>query len=113
MAIVIGERLQPGDRLLHEGPIENSGALEFYSGIRPIIVEGTRSVLGFGATFPDARETFWDAARLRREWTGPGRLYLLTTHRPDRSLIAGLPADRLRLVAATGGRALYVNEPGL
>jgi hypothetical protein len=111
MALTIKQRVGPGDRLLHEGPIENSGALEFYSGVRPIIVEGTRSVLGFGATFPDARESFWDAARLAREWTGPGRLFLVTTHAQDSSLVAALPADRVRLLAEMHGRRLYVNQP--
>jgi 4-amino-4-deoxy-L-arabinose transferase-like glycosyltransferase len=112
MALEIAQRVQPGERLLHEGPIENSGALEFYSGLRPIIVEGRRSVLAFGATFPEAREIFWDAERLRREW-GDGRLYLVTTRRPEQSLVATLPRDRVRLLASTGGRRLYLNEaPG-
>jgi hypothetical protein len=110
MASEVRQRVRAGDRLLHEGPIENSGALEFYSGVRPIVVEGERSVLGFGATFPDARGLFWDATRLRREWTGNGRLYLLTTHAPERSLVATLPPGRVRLVTETGGRRLYVNE---
>lgn len=111
MALAVKARMAPGDRLLHEGPLENSGALEFYSGVRPTIVEGTRSVLGFGSTFPDTREIFWDAARLRREWQGPGRLFLVTTHSPATSVVASLPPGRVRLVLATGGRRLYVNEP--
>jgi hypothetical protein len=103
--------IRPGDRLLHEGPIENSGALELYSGLRPIIVDGRRSVLGFGATFPDAAELFWDEARLQREWPAPGRLYLVTPRPQERSLVSRLPNDRVRLIVATGGRRLYVNTP--
>ncbi|MBI3636548.1 MAG: glycosyltransferase family 39 protein, partial [Candidatus Rokubacteria bacterium] len=34
------------DVVAHEGPLENSGALEWYGGRRPVIVDGTRSVLG-------------------------------------------------------------------
>ncbi|PYM80219.1 MAG: hypothetical protein DME09_19830 [Candidatus Rokuibacteriota bacterium] len=111
LALTIPQRLEPGDRLLHEGPIENSGALEFYSGVRPVIVDGTRSVLGFGATFPDARETFWDTARLRREWTGRRRLFLVSTRRGDEGVVAALPPGRVRLILETGGRRLYANEP--
>ncbi len=110
MAVAIRQRLLPGDRLVHEGPIENSGALEFYAGVRPIIVDGRRSVLGFGATFPDARDTFWDAARLRREWTGQGRLFLVAP-RATSSVVASLPPGRVHLILETGGRSLYVNEP--
>src|SRR5439155_338565 len=58
----------PEDVVAHEGPIENSGALEWYAGRRPVIVDGRRSVLGFGAERPEARDLFWDAARLRGAW---------------------------------------------
>src|SRR5207245_1547531 len=37
------------DLIVHEGPLENSGALEWYSGRRAVIVEGQKSVLDFGA----------------------------------------------------------------
>lgn len=111
IALTIKERMQPGDQLVHEGPIENSGALEFYSGVRPIIVNGTRSVLGFGSTFPDARDTFWDTARLQREWVGRRRLFLVTTHEDDRSVTAALPTGHAHLVLQAGGRRLYSNRP--
>ena len=111
LALTLKERMQPGDQLVHEGPIENSGALEFYSGVRPVIVNGTRSVLGFGSTFPDARDTFWDTARLQREWIGRRRLFLVTTHQVGRGVTVALPAGRTHLVLQTGGRRLYSNQP--
>jgi len=109
MAAEVRRRLAPGDLLVHEGPIENSGALEFYSGRRPILLDATRSVLGFGATFPEARDMFWEAERLRREWAGPRRLVLLTPRAPEKSLVAFLPPERVRLLRAEGGRWLYDN----
>jgi 4-amino-4-deoxy-L-arabinose transferase-like glycosyltransferase len=113
MAAEIRRSLAPGDLLVHEGPIENSGALEFYAGRRPILLDATRSVLGFGATFPEARATFWEPERLRREWTGPSRLVLLTPRAPEKSLVAFLPPERVRLLRAEGGRWLYDNAlPG-
>ena len=98
----------PGDVVAHEGPLENAGALEWYSGRRPVIVEGRRSVLGFGATRGEWRDTFWDDARLDRAWRGPGRIWLVTGRPPERSVVARL-ADA-RLVAVGGGRRLYVNR---
>ena len=109
MALEVRGLMRPGDRLLHEGPIENSGALELYSGRRPIIVDGRRSVLGFGATFDEARETFWDEARLRREWGGPVRHYLVSTRDPEHSVLGRLSAANVRLVSASGGRRLYTD----
>src|SRR3989304_3273203 len=38
-------RARDGAVLVHEGPIESSGALEFYSGRRPMLLDARRSVL--------------------------------------------------------------------
>src|SRR6185503_12809282 len=55
----------PDDVVAHEGPIENSGAFEWYAGRRPVFIDARRSVLGCGAERPEARDLFWDEARLR------------------------------------------------
>ena len=75
----------PDDVVVHEGPIENAGALEWYSGRRPVIVDGRRSVLGFGATRPEAAATFWDAARLELAWRGSRRVWVVTGRPPERA----------------------------
>lgn len=108
LAATLARDAGPGDVVAHEGPIENSGALEWYSGRRPVIVDGRRSVLGFGASLAGARDTFWAAPDLARAWAEPSRVWLLTTRRPERSVVAALPGARL--VAAGGGRRLYVNR---
>ena len=89
-------RAAPADIVVHEGPIENSGALEWYSGRRPVIVDGRRSVLGFGATRPEGAATFWDAERLELAWRGSRRVWVVTTRPPERSLVAQLPGARAR-----------------
>ncbi|PWU24735.1 MAG: hypothetical protein C5B48_04875 [Candidatus Rokuibacteriota bacterium] len=107
LALEIRRELGPDDLLVHEGPIENAGALEFYSGRRPILLEATRSVLGFGATFADTREVFWDAERFHREWCTGRRILLVTARAPEQSIAARLPAQSLRLRAIQNGRWLY------
>jgi hypothetical protein len=102
-------RLAPSGALLaHEGPIENSGALEFYSGHRPVLVDARRSVLGFGATFRDAADSFWTAERLRAAWLSGRPVLLVTPRDPSRSLVADLPPDRVGLLRAENGRWLYL-----
>src|SRR5439155_1159594 len=68
IGLELARRVRPDDLLVHEGPLENSGALEWYTGHRPVIVDGRQSVLAFGALRPEARDVFWDAARLERAW---------------------------------------------
>lgn len=110
LALEIRRRAASTDVIVHEGPIENSGALEWYSGRRAVIVAGRRSVLAFGAQFPDAHRLFWDAARLEREWHGAQRIWIITTRAPGVSIVQRLPNPRLILSA--GGRWLYVNREG-
>ena len=96
------------DLIVHEGPLENSGALEWYSGRRAVIVEGQKSVLAFGARRPEARDVFWDAARLAKAWEA-GRVWVVSVRPPAASVVARHPGARL--VFASGGRWLWVNEP--
>lgn len=112
MAREIRARIGPDEILVHEGPIENSGALEFYSGRRPILLEARRSVLGFGGTYPEAAEWFWDGARLRREWLADRRILLLSPREPGASVIVSLPPDRVEVLARGNGRTLYRSAAG-
>lgn len=107
IALALARRAGPDDLVVHEGPIENSGALEWYSGRRPVLVDARRSVLGFGATLADAPDVFWDEARLLAAWQ-ERRVWLVTGRLPEASVAAWLPGARL--VAIAGGRRLYRNR---
>jgi Dolichyl-phosphate-mannose-protein mannosyltransferase len=98
----------PEDVVAHEGPIENSGALEWYAGRRPVIIDGRRSVLGFGSERPEARDLFWDATRLRDAWASGRRVWVVSVRSPARSVVADLPGARL--LGVSGGRSLWMNE---
>ncbi|MGH7415928.1 MAG: ArnT family glycosyltransferase, partial [Candidatus Rokuibacteriota bacterium] len=111
MAGEIRARLGPGDVLVLEGPIENAGAVEFYSGHRPALLDAARSVLGIGSTFADAEATFWSAPRFVEAWGSARPPYLLTTREPDRSIVASLPTRSARLLFAHNGRWLYGRAP--
>jgi 4-amino-4-deoxy-L-arabinose transferase-like glycosyltransferase len=111
MAAEIRARLGPGDLLVLEGPIENAGAVEFYSGRRPVLLDAARSVLGIGATFADAAETFWSAPRFAEAWASARPPYLLTTREPRQSIVASLPPRSVRLLFAHNGRWLYGRAP--
>jgi len=106
LARAVAARAGADELVAHEGPLENSGAFEWYAGRRPVLVDARRSVLGFAAARDGAR-VFWDEDRLRAAWTA-GRVWLVTTRPPARSLAARLPGARL--VAAEGGRWLWVSR---
>ena len=99
----------PETVLVHEGPIENSGALELYSGRRPVLVDARRSVLGIGSTFPDSADVFWTGETLREAWLSGPPLLLVTPRDPRHSVVASLPPDRVKLLRAENGRWLYAS----
>ena len=70
--------------------------------------KGARFGAPVGLRTPEGRDAFWDGRRLSEEWRGPGRVWLITGRPPQLSVVAGL-ADA-ELVAAGGGRRLYVNR---
>jgi len=111
MAAEIRARLAPGDLLVLEGPIENAGAVEFYSGHRPVLLDAARSVLGIGSTFADAAGTFWSAPRFAEAWASARPPYLLTTREPGRSIVGSLSRESARLLFAHNGRWLYGRAP--
>ena len=87
MTEVLLRQAGPNDLLIHEGALENSAGLVF-SLRQPVkIVEGLQSNLAFGATFPEARDAFWDRGQLRAAWQGRERTFLVSVVKPDRSVV--------------------------
>lgn len=103
-------RLGPDDVVVHEGALENTGSLVIALR-RPVrIVNGGRSNLAFGATFPEGRETVWDVARLRATWRDATRVFLVSVVGPDASVARELDGAPVCLLRAAGGRRLYSNR---
>ena len=102
-------RLQAGDVVMHEGPIESSASLLLVVTAPVHVVNGLQPNLAFGAGFPEARDVFWDSPRLERVWTLPGRAFLISTVDPARSVVRALPPASVHLIAEAGGRRLYSN----
>jgi 4-amino-4-deoxy-L-arabinose transferase-like glycosyltransferase len=103
-------RLRPGDLVVHEGAIENSASMLLALGRPVYLVDAMLSNLAFGATFPEARAIVWDHARLREAWNGPQRVFLVSVAPRERSVVRGLPPDRVHRLEAADGRWLYSNR---
>jgi hypothetical protein len=109
VAEALAARVRPGDLVAHEGPLENSGSLLLLLGEPVKVVNGLHSNLAFGATFPEARDVFWDSPRLQRAWSERGRRFLVTSVPPHRSVVRALPPSSTHVLVHGGGRWLYSN----
>jgi hypothetical protein len=111
IAEALAMRVAPGDLVMHEGSLENSGSLLLQLAVPIPVVDGLQSNLAYGATFPEARHIFWDGPRAREAWAKPGRHFLISVVAADRSVVRAFPPERVHLLIERGGRRLYSNRP--
>jgi hypothetical protein len=108
---LFAQRLGPEDLLLHEGPLENSAGLTFYTGRQVYVVDGRRGDLHFGSRFPEAHGLFWDGEELSRRWREPRRLFLVTDRPVEQSALRLIPSQERYLIGHEGRRWLFANRP--
>jgi 4-amino-4-deoxy-L-arabinose transferase-like glycosyltransferase len=109
LAALILQRLGPDDLVLHEGPLENSAGLTFYTGRQIHVVNGRRGDLEFGSHFPEAEGLFWEEAEVLRLWPGARRIFLVTDRPPEHSVLRLMPPQVRHLIGHEGRRWLYTN----
>jgi hypothetical protein len=99
----------PGDLVVHEGALENTASILLTLREPVRVVNGRPSNLRFGATSPEARDLFWDEARLLAAWAEPGRRFLVSSVDPRHSVVRLLPPERVHVLVDANGRRLYAN----
>lgn len=102
-------RVSPEDRVVHEGSLDYSAGLPFYTGRQVLVLGGARGALHFGARYPEARHLFLEDAELFRLWRGKGRVFLVTGLLGRESVVEKLPRHRVFLIGKYGARRLYTN----
>jgi hypothetical protein len=110
VAEALQARAAANDVIAHEGSLEYSAALPFYTGRRIVVVNGTRGDLEMASRRPEATGLFLDTGALARAWSGPSRMFLVSPRPQERSVIAALPAGSVHVVGRFGSRWLYSNR---
>jgi hypothetical protein len=104
-------RLEPDALLVHEGPLENSAGLTFYTGRQVHVVDGRRGDLHFGSRFPEATGLFLAGEELARLWQAQRRVFLVTDRPEDHSVLRLITPHTRHLIGHEGRRWLYTNRP--
>lgn len=110
VSAAIVARLHPDSVIVHEGSLEYSAALPFYTGRRIVVVNGARGDLDFASHLPEARGYFVDTEGLAALWGDRRRVLLVTRYPPLRSVVRTLPS--VVELGKFGSRWLYSNERG-
>jgi len=102
----------PSDLIFHEGSLEYSGGLPFYSGMRFNVLKGKRGSLDYGSRFPNERGLFFEEDDFWRVWQGERKVFLVTGNYVADSVVARWPNPGNFLAGEYGSRSLYTNKPG-
>jgi 4-amino-4-deoxy-L-arabinose transferase-like glycosyltransferase len=107
VSAAIVARTRADDLVAHEGSLEYSAALPFYTGRRFIVVDGARGDLDIASRLPEAAGYFVDRDGMAALWAGPRRVLLVTQRPRPRSVVATLPSTVM--IGQFGSRWLYSN----
>jgi 4-amino-4-deoxy-L-arabinose transferase-like glycosyltransferase len=110
VAAALQARAEAHDVIAHEGSLEYSAALPFYTGRQIVVVNGTRGDLEMASRGPEAASLFLDTGALVRAWAGTTRIFLVSPRPQERSVVAALPAGSVHVVGQFGSRWLYSNR---
>jgi 4-amino-4-deoxy-L-arabinose transferase-like glycosyltransferase len=101
--------LQPTDQIILDGELTSGSSLIFYTHHQLHLVNGNVNGLWYGAFWPDAPRIFETEDSLRRLWSGPDRVFLLTYHPKVRTVdLASFGA--VHTLASAGGKTILTNR---
>jgi len=104
-------RAAPGN-LIVEGHYYPFSSVFFYLNRDGLLLNGRRLNLEYGAAAPGAPPVFVNDTEFAGIWEGPRRWYVVAavTSMPRFEKLVG--RDRLKVIAASGGRVALTNQPG-
>ncbi len=110
VALALKTRAQKGEIIVHEGPLEYSGGLPFYSGRQIYVLNGKRGDLDFGSRYPEGRDLFLNDGDFARLWKGNRRVFFVTRLMERENALKKLSLENVFLLGRYGSRSLYSNH---
>lgn len=110
IALALKAQARPADLIVHEGSLEYSGGLPFYTGRQIYILNGERGDLEFGSRQPEGKGLFLDDAEFARLWEGEKKVFLIGRSSGRETAREELPGKALLLLGQYGTRFLYSNH---
>jgi hypothetical protein len=111
LAREIQKHLRAGDEIVLYSEFYNGSSIGFYTGRRTLLYNGRYQGLEYGSYFPDAPKIFLTDNDFPAVWQSERRVFLFVPVGFRKDALLRLPADTTYLVAESGGKAVYVNQP--
>ena len=103
--------LKKDDVVVIYGEYYGGCALGFYSHRRALIYNGRVQGLEFGSYYPDAQKIFLDDHSFPALWESSRRVFLFAPKGQTQEVLVRLPRDSSYILAESGGKILFVNQP--
>lgn len=110
VAVALRARAQAGEAIIHEGSLEYSGSIPFYTGRQIYVLNGRRGDLDFGSRYPEGQGLFLGDGDLAHLWKGDRRVFLVTRLREGENALKRLSLKNVFLLGRYGSRSLYSNH---
>jgi hypothetical protein len=104
-------QLRPDDTIAIYGEYDASSSVSFYTHRHVLIWNGRKNNLEAGSYYPDAPHIFLTDADFPKLWGGSLRVFLFVPEDQLAETRKRLPAAGTYLLAQSGGKALYSNQP--
>ena len=104
-------QLRPEDAVAIYGEYDASSSVAFYTHRRLLIWNGRKDNLEPGSYYPDAPRIFLTDAEFPKLWGGSQRVFLFVPEDQRAEAQKRLPERGTYLLAESGGKALYSNQP--
>ena len=101
----------PDGQLISNGAYYEFSSVYFYTNRNLLIWNGRKNNLEYGSYAPGSPPVFIDDAKFVSLWDSGNRYYVLTDGPRMVHLKQVAPSDRLFLVAESGGKSLFSNQP--
>jgi 4-amino-4-deoxy-L-arabinose transferase-like glycosyltransferase len=110
VALVLNTLARPEEAIIHEGSLEYSGSLPFYTGRQIYVLNGKRGDLDFGSGYPEGQGVFLDDGEFARRWQNEKRVFLVTRLQEPENAPKRLALKDAFLLGRYGSRLLYSNH---
>src|SRR6185437_6024716 len=108
----ISPYLRPHDQIVQYGDFNYGSSIAYYTFRHDLIWNGcTGTNLEFGSKYPDVPLTFIDDQQFAALWKSPNRTFLFVPEELRQQALSRLPADATYLLAESGGKYIFVNQP--
>jgi len=107
LALAIKQHYRAGDIVVVGGDYAGASSLNFYANVHLLVLHQPAAILWYGSQFPDAPKVWETQSSFDSLWSGPQRVFLWTDHKDPPELRG---AQRY-LLASSGGKAIFTNQP--